>query len=188
MKKYIMTLMLLTLSYSYVSYSSTREVYRGNTTIAYVNFQEAFNKAELVQSKLKEIEKKETNLLTEKTQKESELQKKIQNFQNTESKLSETAKKNQQESLQKEIMKFNQDFTEKAQKINEEKEKMVADLETNFKKVVQSIAEELNIDLVLNSAGMVYGSLNIRKNDITSDVVTNFNKLNPVPKPAPAKK
>lgn len=186
MKKYILSIMLFVSFYT--SHLLAREIYKGNTIIAYVNFQEAFNKAELVQVKLKDIEKKETNLLTEKTQKESELQKKIQNFQNTESKLSETAKKTQQQSLQEEIMKFNQIFSEKGQKLSEEKEKMVAELENNFKKVVQNVAEKLNIDIVLNSAGMVYGSLNIKKNDITLDVVTEFNKLHPVKKEAPAKK
>jgi len=155
--------------------------------IGIVNFDIAFRDEHEAQKLTKDLEKEEQEILDTEQKASMEIEKKVAEFQKNMPKLSDKAKMDQQTTLSNEYNNLRQQFAERRVNVNKKRQEGVANLENKNRAKIESIARKENYSLVLNSAAVIYASDEVKKNDITSKLVTEYNKEYPVKAEAPKK-
>ena len=106
---------------------------------------------------------------------------KIKAFQESVPKLSEEKRKAEEAKLSDEINKVQQESVKRRQKLTTDQESKLHDLKTENAALVKTLATKGNFDMVLNAAAIVWVSDKVKKeNDLTKQLVDEYNKKNPV--------
>jgi Skp family chaperone for outer membrane proteins len=182
MKKIIFVVPLVLSAYLLAD-APAKQLYKSNLVIAYVNFQQAFAQEEEVQKRMKVLEEEEIKIAMDEQKARESIEKEVALM----NKLTEKARLEKEKALGEKVNSFQKDFTDRRTVLTKKREEAVADLENKNKLLIESLAKRNGIDIILNSAAMVYASENLKKNDMTLELINDFNKAYPVAKETPVK-
>lgn len=155
--------------------------------IGYVNFEIAFAQANEAQKFTTELEAEERSILEREQKARTTIEGKLAKFQESMAKLSDKARQEQQMALNDEINKEQDALNKLRTDYTQKRQRILTDLENKIRLQVESLARKEGLDIVFNSVAMVFVSDKIKKNDLTTKLIAEFNKAYPV-KAEPAKK
>jgi Skp family chaperone for outer membrane proteins len=155
--------------------------------IGYVNFDVAFAQEQEAQKFTAELEKEERAIVEREAKARADIETEIAKMQEGATKLSDKARQERNAALGDVINKKQEELNQKRIEHNQKRQHILADLENKNRLLLESISRKENFSLVFNSAALVYASDEIKKNDITSKLVSEYNKAYPV-KAEPVKK
>lgn len=148
--------------------------------IGYVNIEQALSMELDAQKLFKDLETEEQEILNAEQKASAEFEKKFADYQKSLPKLSDKAKMEQQAVLTGEYQGLQAEFTNKRRNVMEKRQKIIADLENKNRLLLESVARKKKLDIVYNSQALFYVSEELKKNDITSELVLEFNKAYPL--------
>lgn len=150
--------------------------------IGYINFDIAFAEEQEAKEYSSKLEEKEKKILAAEDKARTDIESKMLDFKNTESKLGEKAKQEKQVALSNEINLLQQKFNQERQSLIQERQTILTDLEQKNRLILNSLAKEEKLDIVLNSSAILYLSDELKKNDLSKKVSERYNKAYPVKK------
>jgi Skp family chaperone for outer membrane proteins len=152
----------------------------------FVNFESAFAAELEAQKYVKELEAQENSIGADEQKARIDIENKMAKFKTSVAKLSDAARAAEEAKLSAEIGDLQQKFADRRTKLANERSAKVSELENKNRLLVESISRKGAYSMVFNSATVVYVSDEIKKNDLTQELVAQYNKAYPV-KPAAAK-
>lgn len=152
----------------------------------FVNFEAAFAQELEAQKYIKELEALEASIAADEQKARVDIEAKMTKFKNSMAKLKEDARMAEENKLSAEIGELQQKFNDRRNKLMADRQQKVAELENKNRLLVESISRKGSYSMVFNAASLVYVSDEIKKNDLTQDLVNQYNKAYPVKAAAPA--
>lgn len=159
--------------------------------LGWVNFEAAFAAELEAQKYVKDLEAQENLIAVDEQKARTDIEAKMAKFKGAVAKLSDTARAAEEAKLSAEIGELQQKFTDRRSKLANDRSAKVTELENKNRLLVESLSRKGGYSMVFNSATVVYVSDEIKKNDLTQELIAQYNKAYPVkaaaPKAAPAK-
>jgi outer membrane protein len=151
----------------------------GSTNIGYVNIEQALTMELDAQKSFQELEKEEQEILNGEQKASAEFEKKFADYQKSLPKLSDKAKIEQQKVLTDEYQSLQAKFTQKRKDVMEKRQRIIGDLENKNRLLLESLARKKKYDIIFNSQALFYVSDELKKHDITPELVKSFNEAYP---------
>ena len=151
-----------------------------------VNFEMAFAQEQEAQKYVKELEAQENLIAVDEQKARTSIEAKMTKFKTAATKLSDAARAAEEAKLSAEIGDLQQKFTDRRSKLANDRAAKVTELENKNRLLIESISRKGGYAMVFNIATLAYVSDEIKKNDLTQELIAQYNKAYPV-KATPAK-
>jgi len=148
--------------------------------LGWVNFEAAFSAELEAQKYVKDLEVQENLIAADEQKARTDIEAKMAKFKGAVAKLSEAARAAEEAKISAEIGELQQKFSDRRAKLANDRSTKVAELENKNRLLVESISRKGNYAMVFNAATVVYVSDEIKKNDLTQDLIAQYNKAYPV--------
>lgn len=135
------------------------------------------------QQYLKDVEVQKNLIAADKQKAQADLEMKVNKFKSAMAKLSDSARAAEEAQLSAEVNAFHQKSEEKIRKLEDEYNAKILEFQNKNQLLLDSIGRRNNYSVVIPS--VLYVADEFKKNDLTAELISQYNKAYPVKPAAP---
>lgn len=155
--------------------------------IGHVNLDAAIAKQYEAQNYIKEVDKLQADLNAEEQKADALFEEQVTKYRNSMAKLGEKARADEEARLSTMYRDQKQGFANRRLKLEEDHRQKAPEFQNKNRLLVESLGKKGNYDIIIYDQALAYISDDLKKNDLTEELVTQYNKAYPV-KATPAAK